>query len=96
MIIKKVINNNLLTTANMIMARFDKLEGKTTNDNASGVDSSSKQPEFGMPLNFYDNQGLYAAVNKGKSVSSAIEIDKTGLAGSAPTNQVVVYGQNLA
>jgi hypothetical protein len=92
----KVIDNNLLTAVNMIMARFDKLEGKTTDGNASCVDSSSKQPEFGMPLNFYDNQGLYAAANKGKSVSSAIEVDKTGLAGSAPTNQVVVYGQNLA
>jgi hypothetical protein len=45
-------------------------------------------------LNFYDNQGLYAAANKGKSVSSTIEVDKIGLAGSAPTNQVVVYGQN--
>jgi hypothetical protein len=52
----------------MIMARFDKLEGKTTDGNASGVDSSSKQPEFSMPSNFYDNQGLYAAANKGKSV----------------------------
>jgi hypothetical protein len=91
---KKVIDNNLLTTINMIMARFDKLEGKTTDGNASGVDSSSKQPELGMPLNFYDNQGLYAAANKGKSVSLAIKIDKTGLAGSAPSNQLVIYGQN--
>jgi hypothetical protein len=49
-----------------------------------------------MPLNFYDNQGLYAASNKGKSVSSVIEVDKTGIAGSAPTNQVVVYGQHSA
>jgi hypothetical protein len=47
-------------------------------------------------LNFYDNQGLYAAANKGKSVSSTIEVDKIGLAGSAPTKQVVVYGQNSA
>jgi hypothetical protein len=93
---KKVIDNNLLTAVNMIMARFDKLEGKTTDGNPSGVDSSSKNLEFGMPLNFYDNQGLYAAANKGKSVSSVIEIDRTGLAESAPSNQVVVYGQNLA
>jgi hypothetical protein len=80
----------------MIMARFDKLERKTTDDNASVVDSSSKQPEFGMPLNLYDNQSLYAAANKGKSVSSTIKLDKAGLAGSAPSNQVVVYGQNSA
>jgi hypothetical protein len=74
---KKVINNNLLTLVNMIMAHFDKLEGKTSNANLLDVDSSSKNPEFGMPLNFYDNQGLYAAANKDKSVPSAIEIDKT-------------------
>jgi hypothetical protein len=80
----------------MIMPRFDKLEEKTTDGNPSGVDSSSKNLEFGMPLNFYDNQGLYATANKGKSVSSAIEIDKTSLARSAPFNQVVVYGQNSA
>jgi hypothetical protein len=92
---KKVIDNNLLTVVNMVMARFDKLEGKTIDGNALGVDSSSKQPEFGMPLNFYDNQGLYAVTNKGKPVFSVIEVDKTGLADSAPTNQVVVYGQNL-
>jgi hypothetical protein len=34
-----------------------------------------------MPLNFYDNQGLYVAANKGKSISLVIEIDKTSLAG---------------
>jgi hypothetical protein len=93
---KKVIDNNLLIVVNMIMAHFDKLEGKTTDDNPLGVDSSSKNPKFVMPLNFYDNQGLYAAANKGKSVSSSIEIDKTGLARSAPSNQVVVHGQNSA
>jgi hypothetical protein len=93
---KKVIDNNLLTTVNMIMVHFDKLEGKTTDGNPSSVDSSSKHPEFDMSLNFYDNQGLYAAANKGKLVSSAIEINKTGLAGSTPTNQVVVYSQNSA
>jgi hypothetical protein len=49
---KKVIDDNLLTAVNMIVACFDKLEGETTDGNASGVDSSSKQPEFGMPLNF--------------------------------------------
>jgi hypothetical protein len=93
---KKVIDNNLLTTVNMIMVRFDKLEGKTIDDNPSDIDSFSKNPEFGMPLNFYDNQGLYAASNKDKLVSSVIEIDKTGLAGSAPSNQVVVHGKNSA
>jgi hypothetical protein len=93
---KKVIDNNLLTTVNMIMVRFDKLEGKTIDDNPSDVDSSSKNLEFGMPLNFYGNQGLYAAANKGKLIFSAIEIDKTDLARSVSSNQVVVHGQNSA
>jgi len=88
---KKVIHNNLFAAINMIMTRFDKLEGKTTDGNASGVDSSSKQPEFGMPLNFYENQNLYAAANKGKSASSALEADRAGLASSAPSNQMVIY-----
>ena len=93
---KKVIDNNLLATVIMIMAHFDKLEGKTTDGNQSGVASSSKQPKFGMPLNFYENQGLYAAANKGKSVSSAPEIDRTSLVGVAPSSQMGIYGQNLA
>jgi hypothetical protein len=93
---KKVIDNNLLATVNMIMARFDKLEGKTTDGNQSGVASTSKQPEFGMPLNFYENQGLYAAANKGKSAPSASETDKAGLVGVAPSSQLVIYDQNLA
>ena len=93
---KKVIDNNLLAAVNMIMARFDKLQGKTTDGNQSGVASTSKQPEFGMPLNFYENQGLYAAANKGKSASSALETDKAGLASSAPSSQLVIYDQNLA
>jgi hypothetical protein len=83
---KKVIDNNLLAAMDMIMACFDKLEGKTTNGNQSGVASSTKQPEFGMPLNFYDNQGLYAAANKGKSASSTLKTDKAGLASSAPSS----------
>jgi len=93
---KKVIDNNLLATVIMIMAHFDKLEGKTTDGNQLGVASSSKQPEFGMPLNFYENQGLYAAANKGKSAPSAFETDKAGLAGVAPSSQLVIYDQNLA
>jgi hypothetical protein len=49
-----------------------------------------------MPFNFYDNQNLYTAANKGKSAPSALETDKVGLACSAPSNQVVIYGQNSA
>ena len=93
---KKVIDNNLLAAVNMIMARFDKLEGKTTDCDQPGVASTSKQPKFGMPFNFYENQSLYATANKGKSAPSAPETDRTGLVGVAPSSQMVIYGQNLA
>ena len=82
----KVIDNNLLAAVNMIMAHFDKLEGKTTDLDQSGVTSTSQQLDFGMPLNFYENQGLYAAANKGKSVSSAPETDNTGSANVASSS----------
>jgi hypothetical protein len=83
---KKVIDNNLFVAVNMIMAHFDKLEGKTTDGNQSGVASTSKQPEFGMPLNFYENQGLYVAANKGKLTPWAFETDEVGLASVAPSS----------
>ena len=47
-----------------------------------------------MPLNFYENQGLYAAANKGKSVPSAPETDNTGSANVASSSQMVIYGHN--
>jgi hypothetical protein len=78
------------------MACFDKLERKTTDGNQSGVASTSKQPEFGMPLNFHENQGLYAAANKSKSTPLALETDKAGLAGVAPSSQLIIYDQNSA
>ena len=49
-----------------------------------------------MPLNFYENQGLYAAANKGKSAPSAFETDEAGLAGVAPSSQLFIYDQNSA
>ena len=70
----KVIDNNLLAAVNMIMAHFDKLEGKTTDLDQSGVTSTSQQLDFGMPLNFYENQGLYEAANKGKSVRRSHQV----------------------
>jgi hypothetical protein len=49
-----------------------------------------------MPFNYYENQGLYAAANKGKLAPSTPETDRAGLAGVAPSSQMVIYGQNLA
>jgi hypothetical protein len=74
---KTVNDNNLMTAVNMIMSRFDRLEGKTIYYVDLSVDElDSKQPKYGMPYNFYDNQSLYAAANKAKLASSAIKTDK--------------------
>jgi hypothetical protein len=42
----------------------------------SADETTSKQPQYGMSYNFYDNQGLYAAANKTKLASLTIETDK--------------------
>ena len=61
----------------MIMSSFDKLEGKTLNFvDASADELASKQPQYGMPYNFYDNQSMYRAANKAKLASSATETNK--------------------
>ena len=57
---KTVIGNNLITVVNMIMSHFDRLEGKKVDYvDASTSESASKQPYYGMPYNFYENQSLY-------------------------------------
>jgi hypothetical protein len=92
---KTVNDNNVMTAVNMIMSRFDRLEGKTTDYvDLSAKDSTSKQPEFDMPYNYYDNQGFYAAANKAKLTSSVPETDKTNLAGVGMSLQLVTVGQN--
>jgi uncharacterized protein (UPF0297 family) len=50
----KTINDNILTTVvNMILSRFDRLEGKTTNYvNLFAGELASKQPQYVMRYNF--------------------------------------------
>ena len=51
-----IIDNNLMTIVNMIMSCFDRLDGKKVDCvDASTRESASKQPQYGMPYNFYEN-----------------------------------------
>ena len=69
---KTVNDNNPMTVVSMIMSCFGKLKGKIANYvDRSAKEYTSKQPQYGMPYNFYDNQGLYAAANKAKLAFSA-------------------------
>jgi hypothetical protein len=49
-----------------------------------------------MPYNFYDNQSLYAAANKDKLASSAIETDKANLGGVGTSMPIVTVVQSSA
>jgi hypothetical protein len=62
----------------------------------SADESTSKQPQFGMPYNFYDNQGLYATANKDKLASLALETDRDNLGGGGTSMPIVTVVQNLA
>jgi hypothetical protein len=94
---RTITDNNLMTTVNMFMARMDRLEGKTTDYvDAYANESTSKQPQYGMPYNFYDNQSLYAAANKAKLTSLATETDKANLGGASTSMSVVTFALSSA
>lgn len=55
---KKVSDNNLITVLNMLIACLDRVEGKKGNDldkSTSGSAPGTKQSQYGMPFNYYDN-----------------------------------------
>lgn len=50
---KTIIDNNLMTDLNMLMAHFDRLEGKTTDYvDLLAEESGSTKPQYGMPFSF--------------------------------------------
>ena len=63
----------------MIFTRMDKIEVKMADCDEQAI----KQPQFGMPFNFYENQCLYAQANKAKLACSALETDKASLGGAS-------------
>jgi len=59
---------------------MDKLEGKTTDCDQLGA---MQQPQFGMPLNFYENQTSHASASQFQSAPSTSETDKAGQPGAS-------------
>ena len=88
---RKLHNNNLQYLSNLLQARMDKLEGKTTDCDQSGA---MQQPQFGMPLNFYENQTSHAFASQFQSAPSASETDKAGQLGAGTSTRTGVGAQS--
>jgi hypothetical protein len=50
---RNMLTNTIQHSFSLLGNRLDKLEGKVTDCDQLGA---VQQPQFGMPLNFYDNQ----------------------------------------
>ena len=88
---RKLHHNNLQHLSNLLQARTDKLEGKTTDCDQSGA---VQQPQFGMPLNFYENQTSHASASQFQSAPSASETDKAGQPGASTSTRTGVGAQS--
>ena len=71
---------------------MDKLEGNTTDCDQSGV---AQQLQFGMPLNFYENQTSHASASQFQSAPSAFETDKAGQPGASTSTRTGAGAQCL-
>ena len=88
---RKLHINNLQHLSNLLQAHMDKLEGKTTDCDQSGA---MQQPQFGMPLNFYENQTSHASASQFQSAPSASETDKVGQPGAGTSTRTGVGAQS--
>ena len=88
---RKLHSNNLQHLSNLLQARMDKLEGKTTDCDQSGA---MQQPQFGMPLNFYENQTSHASASQFQSAPSASKTDKAGQPGASTSTHTSVGAQS--
>jgi hypothetical protein len=66
---RNVFTNSIQHLCSLLNVHMDKIEGNITDCDQLGV----KQPQFGMPLNFYQNQSSCAATNKLQSAPLAFE-----------------------
>ena len=89
---RKLHNSNLQHLSNILQARMDKLEGNTTDCDQSGV---AQQLQFGMPLNFYENQTSHASASQFQSAPSAFETDKAGQPGASTSTRTGAGAQSL-
>jgi len=71
---------------------MDKLEGKTTNCDQSGA---VQQPQFSMPLNFYENQTSHASASQFQLAPLASETDKASQPGASTSTRTGVGAQSL-
>lgn len=72
-----VTYNNLANVVNKIMTCLEKLESKIIVYFDPSVDEYTlKQHQYGMPYNYYENQGLYATTNRAKLISSVFVTNK--------------------
>lgn len=90
---RTVTSINFMTTANLIMSCFNRLEGKEV-DLVDLLARAPKQPQYAMPYNFYGNKSLYAAANQDKLVNSTIETNKANLGGVSTTMPMVMFVPN--
>jgi hypothetical protein len=88
---RKVQSNNFQHLANLLNARMDKLEGKTTDCDQSGA---VQQPQFGMHLNFYENQTSHASASQLQSAPLAAEIDKASQPGTGTSTRIGASAQS--
>jgi hypothetical protein len=88
---RKVQSNKLQHLANLLNACIDKLDGKTTDCGQSGA---VQQPQFGMPLNFYENQTSYASASQLPSAPLATETDKAGQPSASTPTRIGVGAQS--
>ena len=72
---------------------MDKLEGKTTDCDQSGA---VQQPQFGMPLNFYENQTSHASASQFQSTPLTFETDKADQPGANTSTRIGAGAQSLA
>jgi hypothetical protein len=94
---RTVSDNNLMTLANMLFARMDRLEVKTADDvDPSMMNLLLSNPNMACLIIFYDNQSLYAMVNKAKLACSTLQTDKANLGGITTTLPMVTFASILA
>ena len=90
---KNTLINTIQHSFSLLSSRMDKLEGKTTDYDQSGA---MQQPQFGMPLNFYENQTSHAYASQFQSAPSASKTDKAGPPGASTSTRIGAGAQSLA
>jgi hypothetical protein len=84
---KNTFTNSIQHSFTLLSNRMDKIEGKTTDCDQSGA---VQQPQFGMPLNSYENQTSHASASQFQSVPSVSETDRANQPGASISARTAV------